>query len=94
MATIRRSGKSWQALIREKDYLGQKTKTFSSKAQGQKPLLFKGKEGSWCKLPLFTFYKELLIEDQFFSASIQPLLQKTKLQINPLKLQAKNFYSD
>ncbi len=31
MATIRRSGKGWQALIRKKDYLGPKAKTFRSK---------------------------------------------------------------
>ena len=35
MTTIRRSGKGWQALIRKKDYLGQKTKTFPSKGQAQ-----------------------------------------------------------
>ncbi len=35
MATIRRRGKGWQALIRKKDYLGQKTKTFPSKRQAQ-----------------------------------------------------------
>ncbi len=33
MATIRRSGKGWQALIRKKQYQGQKAKTFSSKSQ-------------------------------------------------------------
>ena len=35
MATIRRSGSSWQALIRKKEYLGPKAKTFRSKAQAQ-----------------------------------------------------------
>ena len=33
MATIRRSGKGWQALIRKKQYQGPKAKTFSSKSQ-------------------------------------------------------------
>ncbi len=33
MATIRRSGKGWQALIRKKQYKGPKAKTFSSKNQ-------------------------------------------------------------
>ena len=33
MATIRRSGKGWQALIRKKQYQGQKAKTFSSRSQ-------------------------------------------------------------
>ncbi len=33
MATIRRSGKGWQALIRKKQYQGPKAKTFSSKNQ-------------------------------------------------------------
>tara|TARA_Y100001968_G_scaffold50086_1_gene40671 strand:+ start:163 stop:447 length:285 start_codon:yes stop_codon:yes gene_type:complete len=32
MATIRRSGSGWQALIRKKKYQGQTSKTFSSKA--------------------------------------------------------------
>ena len=32
MATIRRSGSGWQALIRKKQYQGQASKTFSSKA--------------------------------------------------------------
>ena len=32
MATIRRSGSGWQALIRKKQYQGQTSKTFSSKA--------------------------------------------------------------
>ena len=32
MATIRRSGSGWQALIRKKKYQGQASKTFSSKA--------------------------------------------------------------
>ena len=35
MATIRRSGSGWQALIRKKEYVGPKAKTFSSKAQAQ-----------------------------------------------------------
>ncbi|ABX08312.1 tyrosine-type recombinase/integrase [Prochlorococcus marinus] len=35
MATIRRSGKGWQALIRKKQYQGPKAKTFSSKSQAQ-----------------------------------------------------------
>ena len=35
MATIRRSGSGWQALIRKKEYQGQKAKTFRSKAQAQ-----------------------------------------------------------
>ena len=33
MATIRRSGKGWQALIRKKQYQGPKAKTFNSKSQ-------------------------------------------------------------
>ena len=33
MATIRRSGSGWQALIRKKKYQGKKAKTFSSKSQ-------------------------------------------------------------
>ncbi|WP_320675097.1 hypothetical protein [Prochlorococcus sp. MIT 1341] len=33
MATIRRSGKGWQALIRRKQYQGPKAKTFVSKSQ-------------------------------------------------------------
>ena len=33
MATIRRSGKGWQALIRKKQYQGPKAKTFSSRSQ-------------------------------------------------------------
>lgn len=44
MATIRRSGKGWQALIRKKQYQGQKTKTFSSKSQAL--LWAKAVEGS------------------------------------------------
>jgi len=32
MATIRRSGSGWQALIRKKKYQGKASKTFSSKA--------------------------------------------------------------
>ena len=32
MATIRRSGSSWQALIRKKKYLGPRSKTFNSQA--------------------------------------------------------------
>ena len=32
MATIRRSGSGWQALIRKKKYQGKTSKTFSSKA--------------------------------------------------------------
>jgi len=32
MATIRRSGSGWQALVRKKKYQGQRSKTFSSKA--------------------------------------------------------------
>ena len=32
MATIRRSGSSWQALIRKKEYLGPRSKTFTSQA--------------------------------------------------------------
>ena len=35
MATIRRSGSGWQALIRKKKYQGQTSKTFSSKAAAQ-----------------------------------------------------------
>ena len=35
MATIRRSGSCWQALIRKKEYVGPKAKTFRSKAQAQ-----------------------------------------------------------
>ena len=35
MATIRRSGSGWQALIRKKEYIGPKAKTFRSKAQAQ-----------------------------------------------------------
>ncbi len=35
MATIRKSGQGWQALIRKKDYLGPKSKTFPSKSQAQ-----------------------------------------------------------
>ena len=35
MATIRRSGSGWQALIRKKEYVGPKAKTFRSKAQAQ-----------------------------------------------------------
>ena len=35
MATIRRSGSGWQALIRKKQYRGQIAKTFRSKAQAQ-----------------------------------------------------------
>ena len=35
MATIRRSGSGWQALIRKKQYQGQTSKTFSSKAAAQ-----------------------------------------------------------
>ena len=35
MATLRRSGSGWQALIRKKQYLGPKAKTFRSKAQAQ-----------------------------------------------------------
>ena len=33
MATIRRSGSGWQALIRKKQYQGQTSKIFHSKAQ-------------------------------------------------------------
>ncbi len=33
MATIRKSGSGWQALIRKKQYQGPKAKTFSSKSQ-------------------------------------------------------------
>ncbi len=35
MATIRRSGSGWKALIRKKEYVGPKAKTFRSKAQAQ-----------------------------------------------------------
>ncbi len=35
MATIRRSGSGWQALIRKKKYQGQTSKTFSSKAAAE-----------------------------------------------------------
>ena len=35
MATIRRSGSGWQALIRKKEYVGPKAKTFRSRAQAQ-----------------------------------------------------------
>ena len=35
MATIRKGGKGWQALIRKKNYLGPKSKTFQTKAQAQ-----------------------------------------------------------
>ena len=44
MATIRRSGKGWQALIRKKQYQGPKAKTFSSKSQAL--LWAKAVEGS------------------------------------------------
>ena len=33
MATIRKGGKGWQALIRKKQYQGPKTRTFRSKSQ-------------------------------------------------------------
>ncbi len=35
MATIRKSGGGWQALIRKKNYLGQRAKTFPTKKQAQ-----------------------------------------------------------
>ena len=35
MATKSRSGSGWQALIRKKEYVGPKAKTFRSKAQAQ-----------------------------------------------------------
>ena len=35
MATIRKGGKGWQALIRKKNYLGPKSKTFQTKSQAQ-----------------------------------------------------------
>ena len=35
MATIRKGGKGWQALIRKKNYLGPKSKTFQAKSQAQ-----------------------------------------------------------
>ena len=35
MATIRKSGSGWQALIRKKQYTGPKAKTFPTKAQAQ-----------------------------------------------------------
>ena len=33
MATIRKGGKGWQALIRKKNHIGARSKTFASKAQ-------------------------------------------------------------
>ena len=35
MSTIRRSGSGWHALIRKKEYVGPKAKTFRSRAQAQ-----------------------------------------------------------
>ena len=35
MATIRRSGSGWKALIRKKEYAGPKAKTFRTKNQAQ-----------------------------------------------------------
>ena len=35
MATIRKSGSGWQALIRKKQYTGPKAKTFPTKSQAQ-----------------------------------------------------------
>ena len=35
MATIRKGGKGWQALIRKKNHIGARSKTFASKAQAE-----------------------------------------------------------
>lgn len=48
MATIRKGGKGWQALIRKKNYLGPKSKTFQAKSQAQ--LWANAVEGSFKKL--------------------------------------------
>ena len=47
MATIRKGGKGWQALIRKKNYLGPKSKTFLTKSQAQ--LWANAVEGSFKK---------------------------------------------
>ena len=35
MGTIRKGGKGWQALIRKKNHIGPKSKTFPTKAQAE-----------------------------------------------------------
>ncbi len=91
MATIRRSGSGWQALIRKKKYQGQTSKTFSSKAAAK---LWANAVESSFKTPFKLDLKPPQIFREAIDLYIQGPLQDHRSEANeqyPLKVLANSW---